>query len=163
MCIRDSIHCVRKKVTPKPRTTKMSNLNESVWNFIHLGLICDKLIKRSLNFVKNIIFSGVINCWISTAKYLLSTKRRWESNVRLDSLSGESGGNQRTNRDRSPRRRTCADCWSRSCSYSVALFTVASCGLRRRLPTAAAAQCTAAAAVVTSVVAHDSAHFGLQP
>jgi len=40
----------------------MSNLNKFEYNFVHL--VCNELLKRPPNFVKNIIFSGVINYWI---------------------------------------------------------------------------------------------------
>jgi len=47
------VHC-RKKVTPEYRTMKMSNLNESEWNFVHL--MPNKLLKWAVNFVGKYYF-----------------------------------------------------------------------------------------------------------
>jgi len=49
-----NIRCVRKKVTPRHCTIKMSNLNESEQNFVHFYPY--KLLKRAPNFFEKYLF-----------------------------------------------------------------------------------------------------------
>jgi len=55
------VHCVPKKVTPRHRIIKMSNLSELIYSFIHL--ISNKLLMQLSNFIEKYLFlSKVINC-----------------------------------------------------------------------------------------------------
>jgi len=67
--LKQEIHCVRKKVTPRHCTIKTSYLNKSEYNFAHF--ISNKLLKRTPNFVKKkiVFLIGVMNCWILITKY----------------------------------------------------------------------------------------------